>query len=69
MTRPTPPPPPLRVSLGLAKDEWDGQEPFDEDVQTFSAEQAEGEYIDEREWNERKMDKKRMRAFAPSAYP
>ena len=29
---PTPPPPPLRVSLGLARDEWDGHEPFNEDV-------------------------------------
>ena len=66
---PTPPPPPLRVSLGLARDEWDGHEPFNEDVHTYTAREDAYEYIDSDEREERRGDRILARRWAAYAYP
>ena len=66
---PTPPPPPLRVSLGLARDEWDGHEPFNEDVHAYTAREDAYEYIDSDEREERRGDRILARRWAAYAYP
>ena len=63
------PPPPLRVSLGLARDEWDGHEPFNEDVHAYTAREDAYEYIDSDEREERRGDRILARRWAAYAYP